>query len=118
MHTLQRDPLLDIFRGFAIFGIFFINITIMHCLFINQDSFATQFQDATSDLINRVLQLFFYNKFFPIFSFLFGLGITLQILKSKTISHYKSQNAMHMIKIVGRTLEGLSSLIQTLISTF
>lgn len=83
MHTLQRDPLLDIFRGFAIFGIFFINITIMHCLFINQDSFATQFQDATSDLINRVLQLFFYNKFFPIFSFLFGLGITLQILKKQ-----------------------------------
>ena len=83
MKPLQRDPLLDIFRGFAIFGIFFINITIMHCLFINQDAFFSQFQDATSDVINRVLQLFFYNKFFPIFSFLFGFGITSQIIKKQ-----------------------------------
>ena len=83
MTLAQRDPLLDIFRGFAIFGIFFINITIMHCLFINQDVFSSQFQDTTSELINRVLQLFFYNKFFPIFSFLFGFGITSQIIKKQ-----------------------------------
>ncbi|MCF6458602.1 DUF418 domain-containing protein [Pseudoalteromonas sp. MMG024] len=83
MKPTQRDPLLDIFRGFAIFGIFFINITIMHCLFINQDAFSSQFQDTTSEVINRVLQLFFYNKFFPIFSFLFGFGITSQIIKKQ-----------------------------------
>ncbi|OUL58697.1 hypothetical protein B1199_08565 [Pseudoalteromonas ulvae] len=78
-----RLPLLDVFRGFAIFGIFFINITIMHCLFINQDAYFSHYQDPVSQVINRVLQLFFYNKFFPIFSFLFGFGLATQMLKKR-----------------------------------
>ena len=85
MHTLNREPQLDILRGFAIFGIFFVNITIMHCLFINQDAFLAQFQDPISGFINRLLQLFFYNKFFPIFSFLFGFGIASQLIKKQQL---------------------------------
>jgi uncharacterized protein len=75
----NRQPLLDVFRGFAIFGIFFINITIMHSMMMYQDGYHAQFQDGISELIKRILQLFFYNKFFPIFSFLFGLGLSMQM---------------------------------------
>ncbi|MBQ4864202.1 DUF418 domain-containing protein [Pseudoalteromonas sp. MMG013] len=85
LQQVPRLPLLDIFRGFAIFGIFFVNITIMHCLFINQDAFSVQFQDPLSDTLNRLLQLFFYNKFFPIFSFLFGFGIASQMQKKRQL---------------------------------
>ncbi|NTS78816.1 DUF418 domain-containing protein [Catenovulum sp. SM1970] len=75
----NRDSLLDALRGFAIFGIFFINITIMHSIFMFQDAYIGQFQDQVNLAVNRLLQLFFYNKFFPIFTFLFGLGLTLQM---------------------------------------
>lgn len=76
---LHRQPLLDVFRGFAIFGIFVVNITIMHSVLMYQDAYLSQFQDAVSVFITKVLQLFFYNKFFPIFSFLFGLGLSMQL---------------------------------------
>lgn len=74
-----RQPLLDVFRGFAIFGIFVVNITIMHSVMMFQDAYYAQFQDSTSAFITKLLQLFFYNKFFPIFSFLFGLGLSMQM---------------------------------------
>ena len=88
MSTLPTKPntrieVLDIYRGFAVLGIFVVNIVIMHATFINQDAYLAQFT-APADLITqKVLQLFFYTKFFPIFSLLFGLGIAMQVLKRK-----------------------------------
>ena len=79
--TQKRIDLLDVFRGFAVFGIFVVNIEIMNCVFINQDAFSQQWTGVWDKTAVRVLQLFFYSKFFPIFSFLFGLGISMQALK-------------------------------------
>jgi uncharacterized protein len=78
----KRIDLLDIFRGFAVFGIFVVNIEIMNCVFVNQHAFSGQWTAQTDQLSVRLLQLFFYTKFFPIFSFLFGVGIAMQVLKS------------------------------------
>lgn len=77
----KRIDLLDIFRGFAILGIFVVNITIMNSTFLNQDEFAQQFTSNIDLFSVKILQLFFYTKFFPIFSLLFGLGISMQALK-------------------------------------
>lgn len=79
-NTQKRIELLDIFRGFAVFGIFMVNIEIMNCTFFNQEIFSAQWYSNLDKLAVRVLQLFFYSKFFPIFSFLFGLGIAMQIM--------------------------------------
>lgn len=80
-NTKKRIDLLDIYRGFAILGIFVVNIVIMNSTFLNQDEFAKQWT-SNIDLISvKILQLFFYTKFFPIFSLLFGLGISMQALK-------------------------------------
>ncbi|MEK6476915.1 DUF418 domain-containing protein [Catalinimonas sp. 4WD22] len=76
-----RIEVLDVFRGFAVFGIFIINIEIMNCTFINQGTFSQQWSSGIDQLTSRILQLFFYTKFFPIFSLLFGLGIAMQALK-------------------------------------
>ncbi|GAA4274948.1 DUF418 domain-containing protein [Aquimarina gracilis] len=76
----KRIELLDVFRGFAVFGIFVVNIEIMNCVFMNQDVFSKQWTDPIDTLTTRIFQLFFYSKFFPIFSFLFGLGISMQAL--------------------------------------
>ena len=77
----NRIDLLDVYRGFAILGIFVVNITIMNSTFLNQDEFAKQWTSTIDQITERVLQLFFYTKFFPIFSLLFGLGISMQALK-------------------------------------
>ncbi len=77
----KRIELLDVLRGFAILGIFVVNIVIMNSTFLNQDEFAKQWTSNIDQIANRILQLFFYSKFFPIFSLLFGLGISMQALK-------------------------------------
>ncbi|WP_298422518.1 DUF418 domain-containing protein [uncultured Kordia sp.] len=77
----KRIELLDVFRGFAILGIFVVNIVIMNSTFLNQDEFALQWTSAIDKTAEKILQLFFYTKFFPIFSLLFGLGISMQALK-------------------------------------
>ncbi|MBL7472577.1 DUF418 domain-containing protein [Robertkochia sediminum] len=78
--TQQRIEPLDVFRGFAIYGIFVVNIVIMNSTFLNQDEFAKQWTSGIDQLAERILQLFFYTKFFPIFSLLFGLGIAMQTI--------------------------------------
>ncbi len=77
----KRIDVLDVFRGFAILGIFVVNIVIMNSTFLNQDEFAKQWTSGIDQISNKILQLFFYTKFFPIFSLLFGLGISMQVLK-------------------------------------
>jgi len=77
----KRIDLLDVFRGFAILGIFVVNIVIMNSTFLNQDKFAEQWTSNIDLISERILQLFFYTKFFPIFSLLFGSGISMQALK-------------------------------------
>ena len=79
--TANRIELLDVYRGFAILGIFVVNIVIMNSTFLNQDAFAQQWTAPVDQFSERILQLFFYTKFFPIFSLLFGLGISMQALK-------------------------------------
>ena len=79
----SRIDLLDVYRGFAILGIFVVNIVIMNSTFLNQDQFLQQFTSDIDRISERILQLFFYTKFFPIFSLLFGLGISMQALKLK-----------------------------------
>lgn len=75
--------MLDVYRGFAVFGIFAVNIVIMNSTFLGQHEFAKQFTSGIDQLSERILQLFFYTKFFPIFSLLFGLGISMQALRMK-----------------------------------
>jgi len=72
---------LDVFRGFSILGIFAVNIVIMNSTFLNQDEFAKQWTSNIDLVSERILKLFFYTKFFPIFSLLFGLGISMQAIK-------------------------------------
>lgn len=53
----------------------------MNSTFLNQDEFAKQWTSIIDQISEKILQLFFYTKFFPIFSLLFGLGISMQAIK-------------------------------------
>jgi uncharacterized protein len=80
---------LDIFRGFAILGIFMVNILVMNVSFTFREAWIMEVCDpiSMSGKLNEVaywlLETFFFSKFFPIFSFLFGIGVSLQIRSLK-----------------------------------
>ncbi|MNI27229.1 hypothetical protein D3C73_809600 [compost metagenome] len=64
---------LDIIRGFAVMGIFFVNVPEM---FGNGSAFVATYTGADA-FMRLVYDLFFQTKFYTIFSFLFGLGFYL-----------------------------------------
>lgn len=83
----KRIEELDLFRGFAILGIFMVNILVMNVSF----AFRQDWEAEQIGWLNQgaffVLQTVFYSKFFAIFSLLFGMGVALQLQHSsnKTI---------------------------------
>lgn len=79
---------LDIFRGFAILGIFMVNILVMNVSFVYRGAWLMETSSTINDAAYWFLEMFFFSKFFPIFSFLFGIGVALQIrsLKMKPIN--------------------------------
>ena len=75
---------LDIFRGFAILGIFMVNILVMNASFLYRGEWQAETSSSINDATYWFLEMFFFSKFFPIFSFLFGIGVALQIRSIRT----------------------------------
>ena len=74
----DRIDILDVLRGFALFGVLLVNVQYFvepsyNLLFIEG-------QDTLGDRLGfRFVEMFGLSKFYPIFSFLFGYGMALQI---------------------------------------
>ena len=78
-NTQQRIKELDIFRGFAILGIFMVNILVMNMSFAYRQEWEIEQTGWLNQATFFILESLFYSKFFAIFSFLFGIGIALQL---------------------------------------
>lgn len=80
--STERIILLDIWRGFAIFGILVVNMAI----FMAPDflpSHVPQLLPWYDQLAKFLVKFFAQGKFFTIFSFLFGLGFGLQLTRAE-----------------------------------
>ncbi len=74
----ERIEILDVLRGFAIFGILLVTMTGF------SGSAVADWWTATPDRLATGLVFFLgQGKFFTIFSFLFGLGFALQLLRAE-----------------------------------
>ena len=76
-----RIELLDMLRGFALFGILFTHMSLS---FDGGPLYMDENREGWSNIDNALLvfiNLFIKGKFYPIFSFLFGIGFYLQIFK-------------------------------------
>jgi uncharacterized protein len=75
----ERIPIVDILRGFALFGILFVNMTIfshpMQAIVLPTDPNWPFYDRAALWLIHALGE----GKFYALFSMLFGLGLTLQM---------------------------------------
>lgn len=67
----QRLDTLDVIRGFALCGIAFVNVPPILDLW-----------DSRGNSVRLFLDLFVQQRFFPIFSFLFGLGASMMYLSA------------------------------------
>jgi uncharacterized protein len=81
---------LDIFRGFAILGIFMVNILVMNVSFAYRGEWEAEQTGWLQRASFFVLETIFYSKFFTIFSFLFGVGVALQIQGSKQKGNFSN----------------------------
>jgi uncharacterized protein len=77
----ERVQVIDVLRGFAIFGILVVNVLYFfnpwYAPMITPDS------TAGEHVVKFITNTFFVSKFYTLFSFLFGLGMAIQISRAQ-----------------------------------
>jgi uncharacterized protein len=87
----NRFKLIDTIRGLALFGILLVNMkSFQSPEFIKTMFSLTSHKNGIDQGLYYFYQLFIQMKFYPIFSFLFGLGFYLFMIKS-TVSNFVSR---------------------------
>src|SRR5262245_52991070 len=79
--AVERIKVVDILRGFAIFGILLVNI----CGFMGPDYafFSTPWTSRVDIGTDVLIKFFAEGKFITLFSFLFGLGFSIQMARAE-----------------------------------
>ena len=88
-HTKNRVHKIDALRGFALFGILFVNIFAYHVPWSHYSEFYASLS-GNEKLYHEIMKFFFGDNFFFIFSFLFGYGFWMQYSKyqNKSFNQY------------------------------
>lgn len=74
---------IDILRGLALFGILVVNIHFFCAPDAFYANYFEKFSSRLDDSIFHAVNFLFSGKFYPVFSFLFGLGFFIQLSKFK-----------------------------------
>ncbi len=72
----ERIEILDVLRGFALFGVVVVNMSVDWSW---SDSFVAQTPQRADDVIAHLLKVLGRGKLLTVFSFLFGLGVMMQM---------------------------------------
>jgi uncharacterized protein len=84
----ERIDLIDVVRGFALFGVLLANLVWITTDVVLTDARLSQLPTAPLDRIVKPLVVFFVDhKFYTLFSFLFGLGFAIQLSRGEE-RHY------------------------------
>lgn len=89
----ERIDSLDIIRGFALFGIFLVNIPLFQYPKLIADTYMFSYEFSSIDQwIRMFFDVFIEAKFFTIFSFLFGLGFYIFMSRAEESMKKKIDN--------------------------
>ncbi|MDW8234903.1 MAG: DUF418 domain-containing protein, partial [Roseiflexaceae bacterium] len=77
--THERIDLLDILRGFALLGILIVNMGIFSFPFLAAFTGTPRGDSALDHAVEFLTHALATGKFYPLFSFLFGVGMWLQM---------------------------------------
>ena len=75
----ERIAILDILRGFALFGILVVNLAGFNTAWAIYPAGGTPYPGWYNRVADWLISTFFDGKFNAIFSFLFGVGLTIQL---------------------------------------
>lgn len=78
----ERITELDALRGIALFGVLVVNVFYFSVPASYFDSYFARFHDPVNIAVLRLMFWFFDGKFYPIFSLMFGVGLSIQFSKS------------------------------------
>ena len=80
----ERIDLLDVVRGFALFGVLLANLVWITTDVVLTDARLSQLPTAPLDrIVKPLVVLFVDHKFYTLFSFLFGLGFAIQLSRGE-----------------------------------
>jgi uncharacterized protein len=80
----ERIDLIDVVRGFALFGVLLANLVWITTDVVLTDARLSQLPTAPLDRVVKPLVVFFVDhKFYTLFSFLFGLGFGIQLSRTE-----------------------------------
>ncbi|ENH95656.1 hypothetical protein J416_15042 [Gracilibacillus halophilus YIM-C55.5] len=71
----QRLPWIDAARGFAIFGIFVVNLLSFHAPYFLYGNQVSYWGASDASIWHMIIDIFFQASFYSLFSFLFGFGM-------------------------------------------
>lgn len=85
--TAERQPFLDVLRGFALLGVFLVNATMINSTMVKFSSHLLndpwRASTPTDWISNLFVQVFGQGKFYTLFTLLFGLGFYLFIDRNR-----------------------------------
>lgn len=102
----ERIVSLDVIRGIAILGIFFVNVPTMFGI---EDQIVPRAYEGTDAIIRLLYDLLIQTKFYSIFAFLFGLGF--YIFMSRAEAKGKPMNLLFVRRLLFLLLIGISHAI-------
>ncbi|MBI4811206.1 MAG: DUF1624 domain-containing protein [Ignavibacteriales bacterium] len=79
----ERIEVLDIIRGFAIFGILLVNMAFYNSPFYLYVTDLKWWTGTADQAAQWLIRFFAESKFYSLFSFLFGLGLALQMSRAE-----------------------------------
>jgi uncharacterized protein len=80
----ERIDLMDVVRGFALFGVLLSNLVWITTDMVLTDARLLQLPTAPLDrIVKPVVEFFVVHKFYTLFSFLFGLGFAVQLSRAE-----------------------------------
>jgi len=82
VESAERIAELDILRGFAIFGIFMVNLQMFNTPMTLPQVDPAYWPAGLDRAVNFLVSFLFQGKFYTLFSFLFGLGIAIQVVRT------------------------------------
>jgi uncharacterized protein len=78
----ERIEIVDILRGFALFGILLVNMAVFKASWAGLQYTATD-ASPLDRIVTLAVDFFATGKFFTLFSFLFGFGFAIQMIRAK-----------------------------------
>ena len=79
----ERIQIVDILRGVALFGILLVNMAFFKSAWVIGQSPASPSPRMVDRLADQAIALFAEGKFFTLFSFLFGFGFAIQLVRAQ-----------------------------------